>query len=168
MQNWLPSPLSGMTKCQVDMENQCWECTRQFDSLRHGKCPHCGTYINSSMSRHVMIFHLDLGQLWRCPIPWCSVWKGTAQDCVDHLYLQHLVDRYRVFADSVPHQSLLGLFMTKLSAFTHQASAEARLVAKCGRDSSAESTPPPLQHAQTPDTSDTYWPCTCWTIPLWP
>ena len=89
MQHWLPSPLSGMTKRQVDMETQRWECTCQFGSLHPGKCPHCGTYINSSMSRHVMIFHLDLGQLWRCPIPWFSVWKGTAQDCVDHLYLQH-------------------------------------------------------------------------------
>ena len=42
--------------------------------------------------------------------------------------------------------------MTKLSDFTHQASAEARSVAKRGRDSSAESAPPPLGPAyRTPD-----------------
>ena len=29
-------------------------------------------------------YHLELGQLW-----WCSVWKGTAQDCMDHLGVQH-------------------------------------------------------------------------------
>ena len=161
-QHWPPSLLSVMTKRQVDMEAQCRECKRQFGNLRPGKCPHCGTYINTSLSRHVMSFHLNLGQLWRCPIPWCSVCKGTAQDCMDHLRLRHhtgssvkssmlgkcfppwtvthsawasvsrvsgiatdvmlfsqhgarLIHRYRVFADSVPQQSLRGSFMMKLS-----------------------------------------------------
>ena len=155
--------------------------------------PHCGTCINTSLTCHVMSFHLDLGQLWRCLIPWWSVWKGITQDCVDHLRLRHhagssveaitlgkfflpwtvtrsawgaalraresgiatdmmlfsqhgarLVHRYHMFADSVPHQSLHGSFMTKHSGFTHQASAEAHSAAKRGRDSSAESTPSPL------------------------
>ena len=88
-QHWPPSLLSGMTKRQIDMEAQRRECKHQFDNLCPGKCPHCGTYINTSLSRHVMSFHLDLGQLWCCPIPWCSAWKGTSQDCVDHLRLRH-------------------------------------------------------------------------------
>ena len=37
------------------------------------------------MYRHVSTFHLDLGQLWRCPVSWCTVWKGTPQDCMDHV-----------------------------------------------------------------------------------
>ena len=45
-----------------------------------------------------------------------------------------------------------GFVHGELSAFTHQASVEARSAAKRGRDSSAESTPPPLLHAPTPPT----------------
>ena len=22
---------------------------------------------------------------WRCPVSWCTVWKGTPQDCMDHI-----------------------------------------------------------------------------------
>ena len=35
------------------------------------------------------LHHLDLAQLWRCPVPWCTVWKGTSQDCVDHMRKAH-------------------------------------------------------------------------------
>ena len=35
--------------------------------------------------------HLDLAQLWRCPVSWCTVWKGTPQDCINHLRLAHAV-----------------------------------------------------------------------------
>ena len=37
------------------------------------------------MYRHVSTFDLDLGQLWRCPVSWCTVWKGTPQDCMHHI-----------------------------------------------------------------------------------
>ena len=35
--------------------------------------------------RHIAKFHLDLAQLLRCPVSWCTVWKGTPQDCMDHV-----------------------------------------------------------------------------------
>ena len=35
------------------------------------------------------LYHLDLAQLWRCPVGWCPVWKGTSQDCVDHMHRAH-------------------------------------------------------------------------------
>ena len=41
------------------------------------------------MYRHVTTYHLDLGQLWQCPVSWCTVWKGTRQDCMDHLRRAH-------------------------------------------------------------------------------
>ena len=41
------------------------------------------------MYRHVSTFHLDLVQLWRCPVSWCTVWKGTPQDCMDHVRGAH-------------------------------------------------------------------------------
>ena len=31
----------------------------------------------------------DSAQLWRCPVTWYTVWKGTAQDCVDHMRRAH-------------------------------------------------------------------------------
>ena len=175
-----------MTKCQVDMESLRRDCKRKFGSGRPGDCPHCGMHINTSLSRHVMNFHLALGQLWRCPIPLCSVWKGTAQYCVDHLRHQAVssvvaskLDKwfppctvtcatwaaaalgakvsgiatdlmlssqhwYRVYGGNRPHQSLRGSFMMKLSDFTHQASADARSVAKRGRDFSSDSTSTPF------------------------
>ena len=29
------------------------------------------------MYRHVARCHLELAQLWRCPVSWCTVWKGA-------------------------------------------------------------------------------------------
>ena len=26
--------------------------------------------------------HLELGQLWRCPVEWCAVWKDSVSDCL--------------------------------------------------------------------------------------
>ena len=43
------------------------------------------------MARHVASFHLDLAQLWRCPVSWCTQWKGTPQDCIDHIQKKHSV-----------------------------------------------------------------------------
>ena len=35
------------------------------------------------------MYQYQHAQLWRCPVTWCTVWKGTAQDCVDHLRKTH-------------------------------------------------------------------------------
>ena len=41
------------------------------------------------MGRHVASFHL--AQLWRCPMSWCTIWRGTPQDCIDHMRSAHAV-----------------------------------------------------------------------------
>ena len=41
------------------------------------------------MYRHVARLHLDLVQLLRCPIAWCTTWKGSPQDCLEHLRNGH-------------------------------------------------------------------------------
>ena len=78
-----------MHRRQAAMETLRRACKREFDSefggCPHCGCPHCGTHVLSNLSRHIMDYHLELGQLWQCPVEWCSVWKGTAQDCLDHL-----------------------------------------------------------------------------------
>ena len=38
-----------------------------------GDCSYCGKWIKCDMCRHVSTFQLDLGQLWRCPVSWCTV-----------------------------------------------------------------------------------------------
>ena len=43
----------------------------------------------SDSGRHVARLHLDLVQLWRCPIAWCTTWKGSPQDCLEHLRNGH-------------------------------------------------------------------------------
>ena len=30
-----------------------------------------------------------LGQLWRCPVEWCAVWKGSVRECRDHFNEKH-------------------------------------------------------------------------------
>ena len=71
------------------------ECKREFDSEfgggRAGTCPHCGVHVMANLSRYIIDFHLALGQLWRCPVEWCSVWKGTAQECMDHQRIRRFV-----------------------------------------------------------------------------
>ena len=44
---------------------------------------------SSAIYRHVATYHLDLGELWRCPVSWCTVWKGMPQDCMDHVRGAH-------------------------------------------------------------------------------
>ena len=41
------------------------------------------------MYLHVATYHLDLAQLWLCPVSWCTVWKGTPQDCMDNVWGVH-------------------------------------------------------------------------------
>ena len=42
-----------------------------------------------NLGKHIAFYHLELAQLWRCPVMWCTVWKGTAQDCIDHMRRIH-------------------------------------------------------------------------------
>ena len=43
------------------------------------------------MYRHVAHCHFELAQLWRCPVSWCTVWKGAPQDLMDRVRGSHKV-----------------------------------------------------------------------------
>ena len=43
----------------------------------------------TALDQHMMELHLALGQLWRCPVEWCTVWKGSASDCLAHVGEKH-------------------------------------------------------------------------------
>ena len=60
--------------------------------LKHNSikpCTFCGASIKINMYRHVARCHLQLAQLWRCPVPWCTIWRGTPQDVMTHLVTGH-------------------------------------------------------------------------------
>ena len=49
-----------------------------------GYCPVCKIKSDVALDTHMMCHHLDLGQLWRCPVEWCAVWKGSVRECREH------------------------------------------------------------------------------------
>ena len=89
--DWPRAIFSFMGCYQVDLEHLCQECRERFGSVQSGLCTYCGKYIRQDLGRHVASFHLDLAQLWRCPVSWCTVWRGTPQDCIDHMRKAHTV-----------------------------------------------------------------------------
>ena len=84
-QQWPPAVFSHMVWLQHELEGMRAEAKQRFRQTRPSSCIYCGTWIKCDMYRHVAKFHLDLAQLWRCPVSWCTVWKGTPQDCMDHI-----------------------------------------------------------------------------------
>ena len=61
-------------------------------AFRHsapGFCSICRVDIESALDVHMMGSHLELGQLWRCPVEWCAMWKGSVKDCMGHFNEKH-------------------------------------------------------------------------------
>ena len=54
-----------------------------------GYCGVCDIRIHSPLDAHMVACHLELGQLWRCPVTWCAVWKGSGHACLEHLGEKH-------------------------------------------------------------------------------
>ena len=77
---WPRGVFQVMKECSVELE----DLRRQaFAGLQpayrftgQGYCPVCRIRTEHSLDSHMMCYHLDLGQLWRCPVEWCVVWKG--------------------------------------------------------------------------------------------
>ena len=90
-QDWPRAIFPFMGCYQVDLEHLRHECQERFGSTQSGLCTYCGKYIQQNLGRHVACYHLDLAQLWRCPVTWCTVWRGTPQDCIDHMRKAHTV-----------------------------------------------------------------------------
>ena len=88
---WPQTLFAFMSRYQQDLEHMQKECKERFGSTQSGNCTHCGKYIQRDLGKHIVFYHLELAQLWRCPVMWCTVWKGTAQDCIDHMRRIHKV-----------------------------------------------------------------------------
>ena len=81
---WPPEIFNHMRWFQQDLELMRKSAKLEFSQLRPMPCTFCGKVIRVDMYRHVARLHLDLVQLWRCPIAWCTAWKGSPQDCLEH------------------------------------------------------------------------------------
>ena len=66
----------------------------EFRHNRPGFCSLCQEQVMTALDIHMMNVHLELGQLWRCPVEWCTVWKGSVSDCLGHLHENHGGSQY--------------------------------------------------------------------------
>ena len=82
--DWPKDLFTFVGRYQLELEHMRKECRNRFGGISSGMCPTCDKFIQVNLGKHVALYHLDLAQLWRCPVGWCPVWKGTSQDCVDH------------------------------------------------------------------------------------
>ena len=88
---WPPAVINHMRWRQPELEEMRKAASVQYRKKQPAPCEFCGTLIRCDMYRHVARYHLDLTQLWRCPVSWCTVWKGTPQDLMDHVRGAHKV-----------------------------------------------------------------------------
>ena len=86
---WPKTLFVFMSRYQHDLERMRKECRECFGYTQLGNCTHCGKHIQQNLGKHIALYHIELAQLWRCPVTWCTVWKETAQDCVDHMRRTH-------------------------------------------------------------------------------
>ena len=85
-----PKPLfTFMSRYQFDLDPMRKECRERFGSTQSGTCTTYGKHIQINLGKHIALYHMELAQLWCCPVAWCTVWKGTAQDYVDHMRRAH-------------------------------------------------------------------------------
>ena len=88
---WPRALLAFMSRYQQDSEHMRKECKERFGCTQSGNCTHCGKYIQRDLGKHIAFYHMELAQLWRCPVMWCTMWKGAAQDCIYHMRRIHKV-----------------------------------------------------------------------------
>ena len=88
---WPPAVINHMGWRQPELEEMKQAARVQYRKKQLAPCEFCGTLIRCDMYRHVARCHLDLAQLWRCPVSWCTVWKGAPQDLMDRVRGAHRV-----------------------------------------------------------------------------
>ena len=86
---WPAEVFDFMKWRQQDLELMRKAAKKDYQQNRPMPCRFCGKVIRVDMYRHVARLHLDLVQLWRCPIAWCTTWKGSPQDCLEHVRSGH-------------------------------------------------------------------------------
>ena len=88
---WPPALIAHMRWRQPELEEMQQAAKLQYRKKQPAQCDFCSRTIRCDMYRHVARCHLDLAQLWRCPVAWCTVWKGALQDLTNHVRYAHRV-----------------------------------------------------------------------------
>ena len=88
---WPPELIAHMRWRQPELEEMQQAAKLQYIKKQPAQCDFCSRTIRCDMYRHVARCHLKLAQLWRCPVAWCTVWKGVLQDITDHVRYAHRV-----------------------------------------------------------------------------
>ena len=86
---WPKTLFTFMSRYEFDLDQMRKECRERYGFTQSGQCTTCGKHIQMNLGKHVSLYHMELAQLWCCPVSWCTVWKGTAQDSVDHMRRAH-------------------------------------------------------------------------------
>ena len=110
---WPPAVINDMMWRQRELEQMRKAAKMKYGQKHPAPCTFCGTITKNDMYRHVARRHLELTQLWRCPVSWCTVWRGTPQDLMDHIRDSH----------NVPGEISLEMFFPPWTV-THQLYAE--------------------------------------------
>ena len=114
---WPQAVFQVMRKRSVDLETLRREAYAGLQTAYRysgrGYCPVCDIRTEHSLDSHMMCHHLDLGQLWRCPVDWCAVWKGSVRECWDHFNDKHgHSETLAVDKAPVPHSTAALRFIT--------------------------------------------------------
>ena len=88
---WPPAVIAHMRWRQLELEEMHQATKLKYRKKQPAQCDFCSRTIRCDMYRHVARCHLDLAQLWRCPVAWCTVWKGALQDLTDYVRYAHRV-----------------------------------------------------------------------------
>ena len=88
---WPLAVINHMTWRQREIELMRKNARIKFRQKHPTPCTFCGPIIKTDMYRHVARRHLELAQLWRCPMSRCTVWRGAPQDLMDHILDGHNV-----------------------------------------------------------------------------
>ena len=75
---WPLAVITHMLWRQPELEELKQAARVQYRKKQPAACEFCGTTIRCDMYRHVVRCHFELAQLWRCPVSWCTIWKGCA------------------------------------------------------------------------------------------
>ena len=65
-----------MSRYQQDLERMRKEYKERFGCTQSGNCTHCGKYIQRDLGKHIAFYHLELAQLWRCPVMCARCGRG--------------------------------------------------------------------------------------------
>ena len=89
MYKWSSAVINHMIWRQQELEGMHKAAKIKYQQSHPSPCEFCGTFIRCDMYRHVACCHLELVQLWRCPVSWCTVWRSAPQDLMDHIRGAH-------------------------------------------------------------------------------